>query len=678
MADASESMTLDPRLLLETAEALGSEPTLERLVERLMRISMRAVAADRSVLVLNGQQPVLRGTATADGDVTLTRTPLSESVDVPAEILAQVLRHGRLVVSADAMHDAQCAADPYVARVGIRCLLAVPLRRQEHTTGILYLEKHSAAAVFTPEHVETFRLLSPLMAMALDMIGARAVEERLERSLSLLQAAVEATADGILVVDRTGKVTLVNQRLLALWNLSAQEVEGADERALLDAMLARVEDPDGFRAGVLGLQDRPEREHADIIRLRDGRTYERYTHPQRIGDAFVGRIWSYRDISERERLLRRAVFLADATRLLVSLDVERALDAVAQLMVPDLADGCVIDLLDEGSPRRSLAVSRDPRNPISFEVHPSVLGGRPILYQVHSTSYLGVPIGVKDRIVGAMTLAAPPHRKYTQTDLELAEELGSRIALCIDNARLHQRAQEALRARDELLSIASHEIRGPMTSLHLAVHMLRGGQIPQQAHASTLELIEREGRRLSRFVDELLDVGRIRAGTLRFELEDVDLGDVVRNVTSSLGLELARSGSVLVLEIKGQVRGAWDRLRLDQIVTNLLSNAIKFGLGKPISVSVSTRNDSAVLVVSDQGMGMAADLRARIFRPFERGVPVRHYGGLGLGLYIVKTLVDGFGGHISVESTLGTGSKFTVDLPRVRTVDADSDIDSRR
>jgi signal transduction histidine kinase len=152
----------------------------------------------------------------------------------------------------------------------------------------------------------------------------------------------------------------------------------------------------------------------------------------------------------------------------------------------------------------------------------------------------------------------------------------------------------------------------------------------------------------------------------------------VRNVTSSLGLELARSGSVLVLEIKGQVRGAWDRLRLDQIVTNLLSNAIKFGLGKPISVSVSTRNDSAVLVVSDQGMGMAADLRARIFRPFERGVPVRHYGGLGLGLYIVKTLVDGFGGHISVESTLGTGSKFTVDLPRVRTVDADSDIDSRR
>jgi PAS domain S-box-containing protein len=676
MADASERMNLDARLLQETAEALGSEPTLERLIERLMRISMCATSADRAVLVLNRPEPVVHGTATADGDVTFAVTRLSEAVDVPGKLLAQVLRHGRFLVSADAMHDPQCAADPYVARVEVRSLLAIPLRRQEHTTGILYLESHSAANVFAPAHVETFRLLSPLAAMALDMTGVRTMEERLERSLSLLQAAVEATADGILVVNRTGTVTLVNQRFLALWNLSAREAEGADERAILEAMLARVEDPDGFRAGVLGVQDRPEREYVDIIRLQDGRAYERYTRPQRIGDGFVGRVWSFRDISERERLLRRAVFLADATRLLVSIDVDRALDAVAQLMVPDLADGCVIDLLAEGAPRRALAVSRDPRDPIALEVHPSVLMGQPILYQVHSTSYLGVPIGIEDRIVGGMTLVAL-HRKYTPIDLELAMELGNRIALCIENARLHQSAQEALRARDEFLSIASHEIRGPITSLHLAIQMLRGGQIPPEAHASTLELIEREGRRLTRLVDELLDVGRIRAGTLRFELEDVDLGDVVRNVTSRLGLELARAGSSLTLEIDGQVRGVWDRLRLDQIVTNLLSNAIKFGLGKPISVSVSTRNDFALLVVSDRGMGMEADLQARIFRPFERGVPVRHYGGLGLGLYIVKTLVDGFGGHISVESTLGTGSKFTVELPRVRTADANSSSNSR-
>lgn len=502
---------------------------------------------------------------------------------------------------------------------------------------------------------------------ASDAADARAVEERVARSLSTLQAAVEATADGILAVDRTGRITLVNQRLLALWNLSAQEVEAADESALLDAMLARVEDPDGFRAGVLGLQDQPEREYVDIVRLQDGRVYERHARPQRTGDAVVGRIWSYRDISDRERCLRRALFLADATRLLVSVDVERALDAVARLMVPDLADGCIIDLFDGDEPRRSLAVSRDPRSPIALEVHPSVLAGQPILYQVGSTSYLGVPIGVKDRLAGAMTLAAPPHHRYTQTDLELAEELGSRIALCIDNARLHRRAQEALRARDEFLSIASHEIRGPITSLHLAVQMLRRGQVPEQARDTTLELIEREGRRLARFVDELLDVGRIRAGTLRFALEDVDLGEIVREVTSRLGPDLARAGSALTLEIEDHVRGEWDRLRLDQIVTNLLSNAIKFGMGKPISVSVSTRDDFAVLAVRDRGMGVAADKQARMFRPFERGVSVRHYGGLGLGLYIVQTLVDGLGGHISVESALGIGSTFTVELPRRRT-----------
>ncbi|MCX4242851.1 sensor histidine kinase [Paraliomyxa miuraensis] len=507
---------------------------------------------------------------------------------------------------------------------------------------------------------------------------ARAVEERLERSLSLLRGVVETTTDGLMVVDRTGKITLVNERLLALWDLHVQEVEGADEREILDAMIAHVEDPDGFRAGVLGLQDQPQRESMDVIRLRDGRAYERHTRPQRIGDAVVGRIWSYRDVSEQERLLRRAVFLADATQLLVSVDVERALDAVAKLMVPDFADRCIIDLVDEGTPRRSLAVSRASRSPSSFAVHPCVLEGQPVLYQVGSTSHLGVPIGVEDHVIGAVTLAAHPHRKYTQIDLELAEELGSRIGLCIDNARLHQRARDALRIRDELLSIASHEIRGPMTSLHLAVQLLRAGHIPPHAQASTLDLIEREGQRLSRLVDELLDVGRIRAGTLRFEFEDVDLGEVVHDVTSRLGLELARAGSALVLELEDRVRGVWDRRRLDQIVTNLLSNAIKFGLGRPITVSVSTRDELAILVVSDQGMGMTAEVRARIFRPFERGVPVRHYGGLGLGLYIVKTLVDGFGGHISVESTLGTGSRFTVELPRVRTADADGAIDPRR
>src|SRR6516162_3673662 len=136
----------------------------------------------------------------------------------------------------------------------------------------------------------------------------------------------------------------------------------------------------------------PEDEHHDRVVFRDGRVFERYSRPQRVGDTIVGRVWSFRDISERERLLRSALFLSDATRLLASLDVEQALDAVARIALPYMGEGCSIDLFDVGGPRRLVAISRDPRAPISPELHPAVLGGQSLIYQVGLTSYLGVPL----------------------------------------------------------------------------------------------------------------------------------------------------------------------------------------------------------------------------------------------------------------------------------------------
>ena len=484
-----------------------------------------------------------------------------------------------------------------------------------------------------------------------------------ERALSLLQTTLEATADGILVVDRTGKVLLVNERLRSLWKLSAVRGESMEEETVLEHMLAQVEDPDGFRAGTLELQARPESELVDVLRLKDGRVFERHSRPQRVGEAIVGRVWCYRDISEHDRLLRRALFLADATRLLASLDIERALAAVAHLIVPYAGDGCAMDLFGNGEPWRRVALRPSIKNPFAQDIHPLVRAGQALIYPVDSISYLGVPFMAKGTVLGAMTLAAPPRRTYTQADLEFAEQLGRRAALAIENARLYQSAQEALQARDEFLSIAAHEIRGPITSLHLSVQVLDSGKVPPEEQSKIFAIIEREDRRLLQFVNELLDVSRIRSGTLGFDFQEVDLGELVRSVTGRMSADVARAGSALTVNVEGQVRGEWDGFRLEQVVTNLLANAIKFGLGKPIFLGVSTRDGRAIIVVKDQGIGIMRERQGRIWRPFERGVPVRHYGGLGLGLYIVKTIVEALGGCVSVESAPGAGSTFTVALP---------------
>jgi signal transduction histidine kinase len=269
-------------------------------------------------------------------------------------------------------------------------------------------------------------------------------------------------------------------------------------------------------------------------------------------------------------------------------------------------------------------------------------------------------------VIGAMTFVAPSGRLYTRADLELPEELGRRMALSIDNARLYKAARKAISGRDEFLSIAAHEIRGPVASIHLAVQSLLRGSLPAASARTAMEVIQREDRRLSRFVNDLLDVGRIHTGQLHFELEEVDLGTIVRDVVSRLSAELAQTHSAVTVRTEGNLTGEWDRFRVEQVVTNVVSNAIKYGDGKPIDITAARSVDRAVLRVADHGIGIEPTMLSKIFDPFQRLVEARHYGGLGLGLHIAKTIVEGLGGTITVDSRLGSGSTLTVDLPVTR------------
>ncbi len=235
-----------------------------------------------------------------------------------------------------------------------------------------------------------------------------------------------------------------------------------------------------------------------------------------------------------------------------------------------------------------------------------------------------------------------------------------------ERMRHEQALQEAVRVRDEFLSIASHELRTPLTSLELQFSSLqRSSTWADERAQSKLATIGRQVDRLTALVESLLDVSRVMAGRFTLELEPVDLGRLLEEVLGRFRAQAAKVGSELVLSLPEGVVGQWDRLRLEQIVTNLLSNALKYGPGKPIEIGVTADADVVTLRVRDYGMGISPGDQARIFERFERAVSQRHFGGLGLGLWIVRQIVLALGGYISVRSQPGQGSEFMVTLPRV-------------
>lgn len=239
-------------------------------------------------------------------------------------------------------------------------------------------------------------------------------------------------------------------------------------------------------------------------------------------------------------------------------------------------------------------------------------------------------------------------------------------AVAVENARLYREAREAVALRDEFLGVASHELRTPLTSLRLQLHRaLRLLEQPGEAAKlrGVVEASERQARRMTGLVDGLLDVSRIAHGKLSLELEMVNLTDTASEVASRLSEQFSAAGSPFTLVAPAPVVGHWDRLRLEQVLTNLLSNAAKYGRGRPVEMRVWADGHEAHVTVRDEGIGLAPEDARRVFDRFERAVSVRHYAGLGLGLYITRQIVMALGDEVSVESELRRGSTFFVRLP---------------
>jgi signal transduction histidine kinase len=413
--------------------------------------------------------------------------------------------------------------------------------------------------------------------------------------------------------------------------------------------------------------------------------------------------WLTRDEAQArrraERAATRAAFLAESGTILAgSLEYVRTLPEVARLAAQRLTRACVIVVNEKDGPL--LAVShRDPavgrrleaalresglasdaetmaataqreRRPqrallerlASLERAPAVAA---VLREAGLRKLLSVPLVARGDALGAITFLST-RRRLEDEDVALGEDLARLVVAAIDTSRLYARAQEALQERDDFLSIASHELKTPLTSLLLQSEALRNSARRTDADAVVhkAEVIRRNVDRLSRLVSSLLDLSRIAAGRLEIELEDVELGALVREVATRFEEQAERAGCALVVDTPSEpVVGRWDGLRLDEVLTNLLSNAIKYGTGRPVELRVRRDGDLARVAVRDHGIGISEADQRRIFERFERAVSKRHYGGFGLGLWISRQIVQSLGGDVHVESALGKGSTFTVELP---------------
>lgn len=239
-----------------------------------------------------------------------------------------------------------------------------------------------------------------------------------------------------------------------------------------------------------------------------------------------------------------------------------------------------------------------------------------------------------------------------------------------DRKQAEEDLREAVRARDEFLSMASHELRTPMTPLELqltsVLDLVRTGrhlEVPAEKLTSKLEMAVRQIDRLTALINNMLDVTRITSGRLTIAARRMDLGESVRRVLARSHEMLRRARCPVELSIDHAIVGHWDPIGVETVLSNLLSNAAKFGEGKPIEVTIEPGDARARIVVRDHGIGIAVAEQDRIFQRFERAVPARHYGGFGIGLWAARQIIEAHGGEIRVESEPGAGSTFTVELP---------------
>jgi signal transduction histidine kinase/Na+/proline symporter len=425
----------------------------------------------------------------------------------------------------------------------------------------------------------------------------------------------------------------------------------------------------------------------------------------------------FEDCMEKEKLLVQQteilVFLSDASASLAKkLDREQIIESALQIAVPKLAEVGAIYLetcsgMSSGdansSPKKCAVFRIASQNPdidrrLIRDLNANLGDEPPLLRVLHAmksqTSQvvlneptevwrpfaeagmriqgsITLPLIIKGHTLGTLSfLSGELPILRSPFDITSAEEFAARVAMALENAYLYQSAQDAIRARDEFLSIASHELRTPLTPLRSQVQLINALirkkdliQLPREKILKLLKIADDQMERMSQLIGQLLDVSRLTSGKLPLSLEEVELGELTAQVVERYSEQLAKAGCNVTIHRSAPVVGMWDRLRTEQIVVNLLTNAAKHASSSQIEIGISEVNGLAQLSIRDYGKGISPEDQARIFNRFEKISDKGNGSGFGLGLFIAREIAIAHGGSIRVESQVGKGAKFIVSLP---------------
>jgi signal transduction histidine kinase len=423
-----------------------------------------------------------------------------------------------------------------------------------------------------------------------------------------------------------------------------------------------------------------------------------------------GEVWfrtALLDVTALRESDRRLRFLSDAGEILGrSFDYEAVLGEVARLAVPLLADLCVLDAVDASGEVRRIAVAFAdkakqarlaegltafaPRQGWHTPEAKALASGQPLLIrevsgglvealahdhahaalltQAELCSLMVVPLRARGHTLGVLSFAAAESRRsYAARDLEFAEDIAQRAAVAMDNSRLYFEAQRAVRARDSILAVVSHDLRNPLGTIVMTAAQLLDSSVRQERREKSrraVEAIRRAAQIMNRLIGDLVDIASLEAGRLAIDRRDVSSAallaealDMMRPLADSAGVAL----SVEAAADDTMVR--WDRQRIVQVLSNIMGNAIKFtSAGGSIKLVAERRNGDLCFAVSDTGAGISADELPLIFDRYWQAQKTAHLG-TGLGLFIAKAIAEAHGGHIRVESHVGTGSTFFLTLP---------------